>query len=74
MSRTLTVLAGATAISAVQRQALKTSDDLYFYDSESNLVYVKISETAMQLLNNILTMGADSRSAVVLAEDRTYVV
>ena len=65
MSRIFTAVPGATSISAIQRQALKTSDGLYFYTSDGDLMYVKVSETAILLLNNIYAVDAESRTYIV---------
>jgi len=74
MSRTFTVIAGATSISEIQRQALKTSDDLYFFTSDGLKMYVKVSNTEILLLNNIYAVSSESRIYAVSSESRTYVV
>ena len=74
MSRTFIAVPGATSISAIQRQALKTSDGLYFYTSDGLLMYVKVSETAFLLLNNIYAVPLQSRSFVIGSESRNYEV
>ena len=74
MSRTFTAVAGATSISEVQRQAMKTSDGLYFLTSDGLQMYVKISETAILLLNNIYKVGAETRSFSIPSESRSYAV
>ena len=74
MSRTFTAVAGAVSISEVQRQAMKTSDGLYFLTSDGLQMYVKISETAILLLNNIYTMNQENRSFSIPSESRSYVV
>ena len=74
MSRTFTAVAGAVSISEVQRQAMKTSDGLYFLTSDGLQMYVKISETAILLLNNIYTMNSESRNFAIPSESRSYVV
>ena len=90
MSRTFNVPAGATSITAVQWEALKTSDGLYYFTSDGLQMYVKVSETAVLLLNNIysvnaesrtftvtrniFTVDAETRSFSVLSESRNYAV
>ena len=74
MTRTFTAVPGAASITIVQRQALKTSDGLYFYDSDSNLIYVKVSNDALLLLNNIYSVPEETRSYTMAAESRTYEV
>ena len=75
MSRTFTVPAGSSKtfpITIVQRQALKTSDGLYWYDSDGDLMYVKVSNDALLLLNNIYPAPEDSRSVTPDLESRSY--
>ena len=74
MTRTFTVVPGTVSITIVQRQALKTSDDLYFYTSDGDLMYVKVSNDALLLLNNIYPVSADSREFMHTLESRTYEV
>ena len=74
MTRTFTAVPGAVSITIVQRQALKTSDDLYFYTSDGDLMYVKVSNDALLLLNNIYPVSAGSRSVTPTLESRTYAV
>ncbi len=74
MSRTFTAVPGATSISAIQRQALKTSDGLYFYTSDGLLMYVKVSNDALLLLNNIYAVPLQSRTFTIGSESRSYVV
>ena len=74
MSRTFTAVAGAVSISEVQREALITSDGLYFKTSNGLQMYVKISNTAILLLNNIYSVNSESRSFNVPSESRNYVV
>ena len=74
MTRTFTVVPGTVSITIVQRQALKTSDDLYFYTSDGDLMYVKVSNDALLLLNNIYPVSADSREYTHTLESRTYEV
>ena len=72
--RTSIISAGAIPISEVQRQALKTSDGLYFLSSNGLQMYVKISESAILLLNHIHIMSVDDRNFNVSEEDRVYVI
>ena len=66
--RTSTITAGAIPISEVQRQALKTSDGLYFLTSDGLQMYVKISESAILLLNHIHKMDAENRTSIISSE------
>ena len=73
MTRTFTAVAGATSISAIQNEDLKTSDGLYFYTSDGDLMYVRSEETLL-LLNNIYPVPAGNREYTPTLESRSYEV
>ncbi len=72
--RTFTVPAGEASISQVVREAFKTSNSNYFLTSDGLQFYVKKEDGEIQMLNNIHTREAESRSFTVPLNSRSYTV
>ncbi len=70
--RTFTVPAGEASISQVVREAFKTSNSNYFLTSDGLQFYVKKEDGEIQMLNNIHTREAESRSFTVPINDGNF--